>query len=105
MDNKDRLLDLDQLEKISGGTFADILSIITAIDSNPYLKEEWTKALKEARSNNDEFFSFTAANQILEILGIDATLYEHSIAENQYRKGKESLTQQQVLAIIKNYKK
>lgn len=103
MNNKDKL-DLKQLESISGGSFKDSLQIISAIDANPNLKEEWTKAIKKAQKSKDEFFSFTAADQILKMLGIDATFYEHNVAGNQYRKGRQSLSQEQVIAIIKNYK-
>ena len=107
-----KLLDLDELKKVNGGTTAEAWEIVDAIDANPYLSDIWDAALNEVSGwdyeDENEFF-FAAALDVLSKIGIGATFYDDMGYgfKNDYTNKTTFLrmSHEQVMHIIRNYKK
>ena len=107
-----KLLDLDELKKVNGGTFAESWDIVNAIDRNPYLSDMWDAALNEVcgwdiEDENDLFFC--AAMIVLEKLGIKSSFRDDMGAGfgNIYKSTTNylNMSHELVMHIINNYRK
>ena len=108
---KKRILDLDELKKVSGGSTQESWDVVDAIVANPTLSAMWNAALTEVCGwdiEDESDLCFCAAMEVLKKLGIDSSFRDGMGAGsgNKYKSATNflNMSQEQVLQIIRNYK-
>ena len=108
---KEKLLDLEELKKVSGGTTQESWDIVDAIVANPNLSAMWNDALTEVCGwdiEDETDLCFCAAMEVLNKLGINSSFRDGmgAGAGNVYKSATNflNMSQEQVLHIIRNYK-
>lgn len=108
---KKRILNLEELKKVSGGSTQESWDVVDAIVANPNLSAMWNDALIEVCGwdiEDETDLCFCAAMEVLNKLGINSSFREGmgTGAANKYTSVSNSsrMSQEQVLQIIRNYK-
>ena len=108
---KERLLNLDELKDVDGGTYYESWEIVEAIDSNPNLWDLWDAALDECcqyEFESEDQYLFVSALTVLDRIGIDSTFYgdNGSGFSNRYTNKTTflNMSHAQVLHILRTYK-
>ncbi len=108
---KEKLLDLEELRKVSGGSTEESWDIVDAIVANPNLNTMWEDALTEVCGwdiEDETDLCFFSAMKVLNKLGINSSFRDGmgAGAGNVYKSATNflNMSQEQVLHIIRNYK-
>ena len=108
---KSRLLDIEELKKVSGGTSQESWDVVDAILANPNLSTMWNDAVNEVLTwdiEDESDLCFCAAMEVLNKLGINSSFRDGMDAGsgNRYKSATSflSMSQEQVLHIIRSYK-
>ncbi len=89
---KEKLLNLEELKKVSAGTGYESMDLCSEINANPYLADRWNNALYQAYEweSDDENFCFLAAQIVLSSIGISCTMFDDNDPPNASRYSMKS---------------
>lgn len=102
MNNTENMkLNINDLDGISGGNYAQTADIMNAIDANPALSKMFRNELNSIYGEDEEV-DVIAATRVLDKLGIKASIDYRTAKSNTYNGG--SMSHADVLKKLKGYK-
>ena len=107
---KEKLLNLEELKKVSAGTGYESMDLCSEINANPYLADCWNNALYQAYEwePDDENFCFLAAQIVLSSIGISCMMFDDNGSPDANRYSMKSnsapMSHQQAVEYIRNCK-
>ena len=107
---KEKLLNLEELKKVSAGTGYESMDLCSEINANPYLADRWNNALYQAYEwePDDENFCFLAAQIVLSSIGISCMMFDDNGSPDANRYSMKSnsapMSHQQAVEYIRNCK-